>query len=142
MAIATTRPADAAAYEYRTTLASGTTAIAVVAALIIVWAVFAFVAISPAVGAGALLFAAAVALFDGVIATPTRLFVTADAVTFGWWGRDRVYAPGDITVQHDVDHGRFTIRDRHRVLARFCEHEDGHALTCAFGAAGVEINSH
>jgi hypothetical protein len=137
---------EAPSLPYRTSLRSGLYAIAAVAAVTCLWALLAFTAVSAAAGIVLLGVAAALLLLDAILATPTRLTVTAGRVTFGWWGRERAYTPDALIVRHDTRRGLLSIglrkggRRNGAALAR-ARHADADALAAALQSAGVEVDT-
>lgn len=126
---------------YRRALPAGVRSIAAVTGLVLAWAVIAFVALSATIGAGALVFAAVVGWFDANFATATRIEVTPESVTLGFWRRTKRYAAKAIVVTHDVRSDRFSLRRRNKRHALLHFHDDDPAAVVAFLVAGVEIIS-
>ena len=138
------RPIEAtsATTEYRCSLPSARWAIAAVSGCIVCWALLAFVALSVTTGLLGLGLAGVLGVFDAMFATPTRVHVTPDGVTLGFWNRTKQYGSKAIVVTHEVPRGRISVRRRggRRALARFYDDKSSDAAR-AFVAAGVEIRS-
>ena len=114
---------------------------AAVSGVVAFWAVVIMASISVTAGLIGLLVAAGVALLDVQYATPTRIALSDEGITLGFWKREKTYASEELVVTHDVPKGRFSIRRKSgkRPLATFRDTDNDLART--FVRAGVEIIS-
>jgi hypothetical protein len=132
----------AVAPTYERRLRSGFVAITAATALIAAWSLIILVTTSVTWGLSGLLLAAVVGVADAALNTPTRLAVTPDGVTLGYWRREKTFAPRDVVLTHDVPRDRLTLarRGKRRSLMQTRD-RNAHKAVLAFVAAGVEIIS-